>query len=149
MEVAHPDVTRQFGHEFVRSADYMVGSPSVIGDRQVESRLAEAVKHSGRRVFVPSGALWGGADIRRMSDGGKLVGLEVEMRFHPHSLKLNEPLKTINSKVAAEPVTLYNGCVRELCPLAPNNVNTMACASIAGRSLGFDKVVGRLISDPT
>ena len=34
---------------------------------------------------------------------------------------------------------IYSGSVRELCPLAPNNVNTMAAAAIAGHTLGFDK----------
>ena len=40
------------------------------------------------------------------------------------------------------------GSVRGLCPLAPNNVNTMAAASMAAHNLGFDKVEGCLISDP-
>ena len=40
------------------------------------------------------------------------------------------------------------GPVRELCPLAPNNVNTMAAAAIAATSLGFDGVYGRLVADP-
>ncbi|CAG2164511.1 unnamed protein product [Oppiella nova] len=31
---------------------------------------------------------------------------------------------------------------------APNNVNTMAAAAIAGYSLGFDGTIGCLISDP-
>ena len=44
---------------------------------------------------------------------------------------------------------LYEGSVRDLCPLAPNNVNTMACAAIAANvpHLGFDGVVGRLVAD--
>lgn len=41
---------------------------------------------------------------------------------------------------------LYEGPVRDLCPLAPNNVNTMACLSIFG--IGFDRTFGRLVSDP-
>ena len=40
------------------------------------------------------------------------------------------------------------GRVRELCPLAPNNVNTMACAAIAAHNLGFDGVIGCLVADP-
>ena len=40
------------------------------------------------------------------------------------------------------------GPVRDLCPLAPNNVNTMACAAIAAHNLGFDGVVGCLVADP-
>jgi hypothetical protein len=44
-------------------------------------------------------------------------------------------------QAAAEGETvLFSGSVRELCPLAPNNVNTMAAAAIAGHTLGFDKV---------
>lgn len=40
------------------------------------------------------------------------------------------------------------GTVRELCPLAPNNVNTMAAAALAAAALGFDGVKARLITDP-
>ena len=42
-----------------------------------------------------------------------------------------------------------SGAVRELCSLAPNNVNTMAAAALAAHNLGFDHVTGCLISDPT
>jgi predicted dinucleotide-utilizing enzyme len=31
-----------------------------------------------------------------------------------------------------EETVIYDGNVRDLCPLAPNNVNTMACAAMAG-----------------
>ena len=41
-----------------------------------------------------------------------------------------------------------SGPVRNLCPLAPNNVNTMAAAAMAAHNLGFDEVTGCLISDP-
>jgi len=39
------------------------------------------------------------------------------------------------------------GSVRQLCPMAPNNVNTMACAAIAAHNLGFDQVQGCLVAD--
>lgn len=41
-----------------------------------------------------------------------------------------------------------SGPVKQLCSLAPNNVNTMAAACIAGHNLGFENVTGRLVSDP-
>ena len=69
------------------------------------------------------------------------------MKKHPDAFKLNGELATINSGVKEEPVTLYEGPVRKLCPQAPNNVNTMAAASIAATSLGLDNVVGRLVAD--
>ena len=49
--------------------------------------------------------------------------------------ELNEEAKT-----RKEATVLFEGTVRELCPLAPNNVNTMAGAAIAAHSLGFDEV---------
>ena len=71
------------------------------------------------------------------------------MRKHPSSFKLNGDLKLKNEQVGHEAVELYNGPVRQLCPLAPNNVNTMAAAAVAASNLGFDKTVGRLVSDPS
>ncbi len=57
----------------------------------------------------------------------------------------------VQDKLKEVPATgefvLYEGPVRRLCPLAPNNVNTMACAAIAGHTLGFDGVVARLVAD--
>ena len=34
--------------------------------------------------------------------------------------------------------------MRELCPLAPNNVNTMAAGAVAASNLGFDNTIGVL-----
>ena len=42
---------------------------------------------------------------------------------------------------------LNQGPVRQLCPMAPNNVNTMACAAIAAHNLGFDGVQGCIVAD--
>ena len=41
-----------------------------------------------------------------------------------------------------------SGPVRELCGLAPNNVNTMAAAALAAHTLGFDKTRGSIVADP-
>ena len=71
------------------------------------------------------------------------------MRKHPESFKLEGDLKEANSRVTDTAVELYHGPVRQLCPLAPNNVNTMAAAAVAATNLGFDKTIGRLVSDPT
>ena len=42
----------------------------------------------------------------------------------------------------------HSGCIRYLCPLAPNNVNTMAAAALAAHNLGFDKTQGCIVADP-
>lgn len=94
------------------------------------------------------------------------------MKKHPSAFKVCGYLVELVESVKDSPVTLYEGImsphpptsipsstllcfsdclpgpVRDLCPLAPNNVNTMACACIAAHNLGFDGVTGCLVADP-
>lgn len=42
---------------------------------------------------------------------------------------------------------LFRGSVADLCPQAPNNVNTMAAAAVAAGTLGFSGVQGEIVSD--
>ena len=70
------------------------------------------------------------------------------MTKHPSSFKLNGDIAEKNAKVVQKSVVLYEGPVRPLCSLAPNNVNTMAAASVAASNLGLDGVTGKLVSDP-
>lgn len=78
-----------------------------------------------------------------------MQGLTVTMRKHPTSFKLEDgETNRLNQTVSKDPVVLYEGPVRALCPQAPNNVNTMAAACVAASNLGFDKVIGKLVSDP-
>lgn len=72
------------------------------------------------------------------------------MKFHPRSLRLNDPkLRELNDELLGsnEPrsVILFEGPARELCRVAPNNVNTIATAALIG--IGFDQTIGRLIAD--
>ncbi|CAL4076173.1 unnamed protein product [Meganyctiphanes norvegica] len=147
VEVAHPIISKQYGPLFLSTADYLVGSPTALADQQVEDSLRSAAINHG--LYVPAGAFWGGEDILKMADRGSLKGLKVTMKKHPSCFKLEGNLKGVNARVATEAVTLYDGPVRGLCPLAPNNVNTMAGAAMAAHNLGFDKVRGCLIADPS
>ncbi|KJH48337.1 hypothetical protein DICVIV_05578 [Dictyocaulus viviparus] len=86
-----------------------------------------------------------------MADQGTLKALTITMTKHPSSFKLESPLREINDIVKAnnsDAVALYEGPVRALCQLAPNNVNTMAGGAIAAHNLGFDGVIAKLVSDP-
>lgn len=146
VEVAHPDITRQYGASFLKVADFMMGSPTALADADLEASLRSAASLHG--LYVPQGALWGGEDIRRMAERGSLRGLTVTMTFPPASFKLRGELAAKNAAVTDTAVELYHGPVRALCPLAPNNVNTMAAAAVAATGLGFDGTMGRLVADP-
>ncbi|CAM4690705.1 unnamed protein product [Lepidochelys olivacea] len=146
VEVAHPCIARDHGATFLSGADFMVGSPTSLADQATEMRLREAAQRGGHTLYVPRGALWGGEDIQRMDDRGVLQGLKVTMIKHPDSFRLEGALR---ERLGAARAVLYEGPVRALCPLAPNNVNTMAAACMAAPSLGFDGVQGCLIADPS
>ena len=139
---------RKYGPKFLEVADFMIGSPTALADRDIERRLAEAATSHG--LYIPAGALWGAEDIRKMAERGSLASLTVTMRKHPDSFKLEPgPMREVNNRVRENAVELYHGPVRDLCPLAPNNVNTMAAAAVAASNLGMDKTLGRLVSDPS
>ncbi|KAK2714053.1 hypothetical protein QYM36_008596 [Artemia franciscana] len=146
IEVAHPDITKTFGEKFLDNCSYFIGSPTALANAETYKRLKTASERSGNPVYVPCGALWGAEDIARMARAGTLKGLEITMKKHPSSFKLEGDLKHINDEVKEGSKVLYEGSIRDLCPLAPNNVNTMAAAAIAAGDLGFD-AIGRLVSD--
>ncbi|XP_048252420.1 putative L-aspartate dehydrogenase isoform X2 [Haliotis rufescens] len=146
VEVAHPSITQQYGPDILQKADYMIGSPTALADADLEAGLRSAATNHG--LYIPSGAFWGGDDIKKMADRGTLQALKVTMTKHPSSFKLNGHLNVKNDQVKDTRTVLYDGPVRELCPLAPNNVNTMAAAALAAHNLGFDKVQGSIVADP-
>lgn len=104
-------------------------------------------------IYIPSGALWGARDIQNMASRGNLCGLTVTMKKAPHHLKLLPPLSDALTEIVASGAkgesVLYEGPVRGLAPLAPNNTNTIAAAAMAAHTLGMDRTIGRLICDPS
>eukprot|EP01103_Thecamoeba_quadrilineata_P006097 TRINITY_DN15823_c0_g1_i1.p1 TRINITY_DN15823_c0_g1~~TRINITY_DN15823_c0_g1_i1.p1 ORF type:complete len:283 (-),score=51.52 TRINITY_DN15823_c0_g1_i1:27-875(-) len=150
VEVSHPDISANYGSSFLAQANYLIGSPSGLSQQSVEDSLREAANKnsSGHGLYIPRGALWGAEDIKLLADRNQLKELTITMAKHPLSLKLEGVLKErLDKAVEGQENVLFEGPVREICPLAPNNVNTMACAALAGHTLGFDGVKARLVSD--
>ncbi|XP_068779531.1 uncharacterized protein [Struthio camelus] len=129
----------------------MLGSPTALADPDTERRLRAAAERGGHTLYVPRGALWGCEDIQRMDATGTLAALQVTMTKAPQSFRLEGELRERLAAVMAAggPGVLYEGPVRPLCALAPNNVNTMAAACVAAPRLGFDGVRARLVADPS
>uniref|UniRef100_A0A1X7VAK4 Aspartate dehydrogenase domain-containing protein n=1 Tax=Amphimedon queenslandica TaxID=400682 RepID=A0A1X7VAK4_AMPQE len=147
IEVAHPSIAAEYGALFLQSADFLIGSGTALADDEVMKRIKGAC--TAHALYVPVGALWGGHDIQRMADRGTLKGLKITMKKPPAALKVVGPLKDKLELVKDTPLVLYEGPVKDLCPLAPCNVNTMAGASIIAHNLGFDQVIGCLVADPS
>ncbi|XP_061079713.1 aspartate dehydrogenase domain-containing protein [Conger conger] len=146
VEVCHPRIVEEFGVQFLSRAHFLVGSPTALADPQVDAQLRRAAVHHGKTLYVPSGALWGGQDIQRLNNSGVLKSLSIRMSKHPSCFRLSGGLLSDWSEGEGRRV-LFSGSVADLCPLAPNNVNTMAAAAIAADSLGFAGVTGEIVSD--
>ncbi|KAK6312399.1 hypothetical protein J4Q44_G00180630 [Coregonus suidteri] len=146
VEVCHPKIVKDFGIQFLSKAHFLVGSPSALSDPQLNQKMRQAAEHHGRTLYVPSGALWGGQDILRLNDSGSLKALFIRMSKHPSCFRLTGDVLSDWTEDEGRRV-LFSGSVAELCPVAPNNVNTMAAAAIAAGTLGFAGVQGEIVSD--
>jgi len=136
-------------------ANLFVGSPSAFASKDLDECVhAVQTGKTKNSIYVPVGALWGSRDISRLAEMKKLTALNITMKKHPTSYRLEEgEAKTVLDRVLREETEgetiLFKGTVRELCKHAPNNVNTMACLALASSpSLGFDAVIGCIVSDP-
>jgi predicted dinucleotide-utilizing enzyme len=93
-------------------------------------------------IYIPA------RDIQTMADRGTLKGLEVTMKQHPTSLKVQGSLvDALKQCPSGEEFVVFQGSVRDMCPLAPNYVNTMACAALAAHNLGLDGTRAKLVAD--
>ncbi|XP_077590371.1 aspartate dehydrogenase domain-containing protein [Stigmatopora nigra] len=146
VEVCHPQVVQECGVHFLSHSHFMVGSPSVLADHELNEKLRQTAKVNGKTLYVPSGALWGGQDIQRLNDSGALQALFIRMSKHPSCFRLTGDVLSDWTEGEGRRV-LFRGSVADLCPLAPNNVNTMAAAAVAAGKLGFNGVQGEIVSD--
>jgi predicted dinucleotide-utilizing enzyme len=155
VEVSHSSITKMYGASFLRHANYFVGSPTCFADLDLERLLRNEVLTLGKNsVLIPRGALWGAVDLQALADNGGLAHLSICMKKHPDSFSglKGQPKQILEAAIADSAVgetTLFEGPVRDLCPLAPQNVNTMACCAMAGYSVGLDNTVAKLVSDPS
>lgn len=155
VEVAHPSLYTTFGAEWLKCADVFAGSPTAFAEAGLEQTLRSTTADFGHAVFLPVGALWGAQDIAKMGQRGTITALHITMKKPHASMRLEEPLQTAleaftadESTNAPDQVVLYHGPVRQLCAMAPNNVNTMALAAIAsGTNVGFDAAVATLVAE--
>ena len=131
VEVAHPAITQTWGTQFLEYGDYMAGSPTAFATLETETAMREAAAiPNGHGLYIPRGALPGLDEVLRMVANKKLGAARISMKKHPSSLKYHGALETPLDEVSSETV-VYDGPLRELCTLAPNNVNTMAVLAMA------------------
>jgi aspartate dehydrogenase len=147
VEVAHPEITSLYGRSFLERSAYLVGSPTVFADDKMKKDLFGLAQSGDHSLVLPYGALEGIEGIIRMRDvlGVSLEGGKIVMRKDYDSVKWSG--KSPDHSATSGEAVFYRGPLRELCQLAPQNVNTMALFALV-TGLGFDTVQAELIGVP-
>ena len=67
-----------------------LGSPIAFADSSTERQLREVSDTGTHGLYIPSGALWGGEDIRRMADRGTLKVTHLRQMDSSYSSTCND-----------------------------------------------------------
>ena len=143
VELAHPDITRDYGVEFLKTADYMPMSLTVFADAEIDARLRDAADSSGTSIYIPHGAIVG---LEALEEGRQMwEEVSIVMKKPPRSLDFANAPQFDPTAIDSETI-LFEGSTRDICPLFPRNVNSHAAVALGG--IGFDDTRSVLIADP-
>ncbi|MDP2717736.1 MAG: aspartate dehydrogenase [Candidatus Micrarchaeota archaeon] len=117
---------------FLHRSDVLVMSVGAFTDDYVLKLLLDAAQKSGKRLWIPSGAI-GGLDVLQACNPNEVT---LETRKHPKSLGRSDAGETV----------VFDGPAREACRLFPTTVNVAATLSLAG--IGFERTRVKVVSDP-
>jgi len=148
IEAASQEAVRQYALKVLSSnKDLMVMSTGALLDDDLLTRIMKTAKESGRKIYVPSGAIVGLDNIKSAAIG-YIKEVTLTTRKPPISLKGAPYVEKskINLTLLKEPLVLYEGVAREAVKLFPQNVNVAASLSLAG--VGPDKTRVKIIVDP-
>ncbi len=142
VEMAHPDVSREWGCAILEKTDYLLVSVTAMADAQLEKQLLEAASRHGTRLFLPHGGVVGMDALYENRDIWESV--EVVMKKPPANVDC--AAAGMDPDQIKEETVLYDGPTRGICPMFPRNVNTHAIIALAG--IGFDRTRSVLVVDP-
>ncbi|MEM2341631.1 MAG: aspartate dehydrogenase [Candidatus Bathyarchaeia archaeon] len=149
IEAASQEAVKQYALKVLSSnKDLMVMSAGALLDETLMSKILEIARRSGRRIYVPSGAIVGLDNVKSAAVGQveevTLVTRKPPISFSgvPYVEKSKIDLSSLK-----EPLVLYEGSAKEAVKLFPQNVNVAATLSLAG--VGPDRTRVKVIVDPS
>lgn len=148
IEAASQEFVRRHAIEILNSnKDLLVMSTGALLDETLLSEISEAARRTGRKVYIPSGAIVGIDNIKSAALG-KIEEVLLVTRKPVASFKDAEIIrdKGIDISSIKEPIVLYEGPAREAVRILPENINVAATLSLAG--IGPDRTRVRVIADP-
>ena len=104
VEVAHPAISAALAAPLLRAGvDFVVGSPTALAAVGTERAMREAsASAESGGLYIPSGALWGAADLQSLSNRGGLAALTVTMKKHPASFRLTDAVLDAKREAALQ-----------------------------------------------
>ena len=150
VEAAAREAIWQFGEKCIGAGTSLVVlSTGSLLDDGFRSRLLDAAKKAGRKVYIPSGAL-GGFDIARAATSGNgsgMVRATLTTRKPPEALEGAPHLAGRDLKALTAPEVLFTGSVASGIEQFPQNVNIAASLALAlGRP---ERITLSVIADPS
>lgn len=136
VELAHPDISREWGEAILGKTNYMPCSVTALADDKVKDSLIEAAKTNNTQLLVPHGAVVGMDNIVEARDNWE--SLTITFRKPPASIGEGE-------EPDEDETIIFEGTVRQAAAKFPRNVNAMVACALA--SVGIDKAVARMIAD--
>lgn len=134
IEAAVPSIVAQFAPTLLATSDFCAFSCTALADRATENAINQASSASGRKFYVPHGAVLG---LDGISDGRNLIrSLTITTTKSGKSLGLDHDAQGV----------IFDGSTRDVCACFPRNVNVHAAVAIAG--IGFDRTESRIVVVP-
>ena len=148
VEAASQDAVREYAVKALREGkDLMVMSTGALLDENLYQEVLNVAKKTGRKVYVPSGAVVG-LDNVKSAALEEIESVTLTTRKPPVSFEGAPFIKErgVDLTSIREPKVLYEGPAREAVKLFPRNVNVAASLSLAG--VGADRTWVKIIADP-
>lgn len=134
IEAASQQAVLDYAPALLKRSDLMVLSVGALADGGFRKKLIKTARISGKKIYVPSGAIAGTDALGAVRGSARHVVLET--RKNPKSLGLPPDFSGV----------LHDGPADEACRKFPKNVNVAATLSLAG--IGFKKTRVRLVAEP-
>lgn len=149
IEAASQAAVRQYAVPLLeRGVDLLLMSVGALAEPSFFEQVTAAAARTGRRVYLPSGAI-GGLDALRAARVDQLEEVTLITSKPPRALA-GAPFfdqHPIDLEAIAERTVIFEGSAREAVRLFPANVNVAAALSLAG--LGADRTRMQVVADPS
>lgn len=134
VEAAVPEAVKRLAPAILQASDLCSFSCTAMADRALEAAVRHAAAQSGRRLYVPHGAVLG---LDGLTDGRDLLeSVLVTTTKSGKSFGLGPDAAGV----------VFEGSTREACERFPRNVNVHAAVALAG--IGFDRTRSRIVAVP-